>query len=55
MTDVGSKIDKLADKLEGGREDHLEEVKLMRKTFKDASLKKALMKNPAMEKAHLGE
>lgn len=48
--DLNSKIDKLAEKLEGGREDHLAEVASMRKTFKNASLKKALAQNPAMEK-----
>lgn len=48
--DLNNKIDKLAEKLEGGREDHLAEVALMRRTLKDASLKKALAQNPAMEK-----
>lgn len=45
-----SSIDKLAEKLEGGREDHLAEVSSMRKIFKDASLRKKLMENPAMKK-----
>ena len=47
---IETKLDKLADKLEGGREDHIEEVSAMRKTFKEAMLKKNLAENPAMEK-----
>ena len=50
MSNIDTKLDKLAEKMDGGRTDHLAEVEVMRKTFKDATLKKNLAKNPAMEK-----
>jgi len=50
MSSIESKIDKLAEKLEGGREDQIVEVKTMRTIFKTAMLKKNLAENPAMSK-----
>ena len=43
------KLDQLAEKLTGGREDHLEEVRAMQKSFKAASLKKDLKNHDGMK------
>lgn len=47
---VEQKLDRLAEKLEGGREDSLQEVQTMRASLKEASMRKNLAKNPAMQK-----
>jgi hypothetical protein len=46
--DTSSKLDKLAEKMEGARADQLEEVVRMRKTLKAAMLKKSLKEHPAL-------
>lgn len=43
-------LDKLAEKMLDARQDQQEEVKTMRKVFKDASLRKNLAEHPAMKK-----
>lgn len=48
--DLTNKIDKLQEKLEGGREDSLAEVTAMRRSFKEATMRKALAGNPTMAK-----
>lgn len=49
MSQVEVKLDRLAEKLQGGREDHLAEVESMRKVLKDALIKKNLKDNPALK------
>ena len=48
MSDLQTDLGKLAEKLEGGREDHLKEVVSMQKTLKKALLKKNLKEHPAL-------
>lgn len=43
-------MDKLIDKLKGGRPDHIEEVVSMQKTLKTAMLKKNLKEHPALQR-----
>ena len=48
MSNIQAKLDLLAKKLEGGREDQIREVQAMEKVVKNALLKQNLKDHPAM-------
>jgi hypothetical protein len=50
MSSIPAKLDKLDQKITGGRQDAVDGVQAMRKVFKEASMRKSLAKNPAMSK-----
>ncbi len=47
-TNIENKMMKLSDKMQGGREDHIQEVQKMQKVLKNAMLKKNLKEHPAL-------
>lgn len=48
-SDLETKMNRLLERMDDGRPDHLEEVKAMQKTLKSAMLKKNLKEHPALQ------